>query len=317
MGRHNFQIMLTLSVVLMTLITGQIHADEGPEVTLAEAVVSGGILTAPRAVYADPDPSSQTKQPESEEPLPSLDEALETEKQAQAGPEVEPEPYWIEKLIEGWKGEIRLGTDLSTGTVERTRFRGGFNINKTYDGHKTSLRTDYAFAETNDVESENRMVNGVTQDWGTGETKFSGVFLRGTGELDRFRAYDYRLNLAGGGRYQLVKNEKTNSLLRLGMSATREFGSMREDWVPEGAFFLSVSHVLTAKQRLTANVDYFPELENPDKYRVTAKATWDFKLDEENGLSLRIGAENRYDTRIEDANDRNDLDLRAELVWQF
>ncbi|MFI4892579.1 MAG: DUF481 domain-containing protein [Phycisphaerales bacterium JB058] len=317
MGRQFFRIMMMLSVVLMTLVTGQIHADEGPEGQLAAAVVSGGILTAPRAAYADPDPSSMPGQPEDGEPLPSLDEALETEKEAQAGPEVEPEPYWFEKLIEGWKGEVRLGTDLSTGSVERTRFRGGFNINKSYDGHKTSLRTDYAYAETNNVESENRMVNGLTQDWGTGDTKFSGVFLRGTGELDEFRAYDYRLNLAGGGRYQIIKDDKTDSLLRIGVSATREFGSPREDWVPEGAFFLSVSHILTVKQKLTANIDYFPELENPDKYRVTAKATWDFKLDQENGLSLRIGAENRYDTRIDDANNRNDLDIRAELVWQF
>ncbi len=304
---------MTLSVVLMILVTGQTHADEGPEGPLAAAVVSGGILTAPRARFADPDPSSQ---PETE-PLPSLDEALEAEKEAQAGPAVEPEPLWIEKLIKGWGGEVRFGSDLSTGTVERSRVRGGIDLNKSYDGHKTSIRTEYAFAETNNVESENRMVNGLTQDWGTSQTSFSGVFLRATGELDEFRAYDYRLNLAGGGRYQIVKDEKTDALMRLGMSATREFGSVREDWVPEGAFFFSVSQRINSKQKLTANVDYYPEIERLERYRVTAKANWDLVIDEETGLNLRFGVENRYDTRISDANERNDLDLRAELVWQF
>ncbi len=310
--------MMTFAVVLMTLVTGQVHADEGPEGQIAAAVVSGGILTAPRASYADADPDpTSAPQPEGGQPLPSLDEALDAGKDAQVGPAVEPEPLWIEKIIQGWGGEVRLGSDLSTGTVERSRVRGGFNINKSYDGHTTALRTDYAYAETNNVQSENRMVNGLSQDWGTGATKFSGIFFRATGELDEFRAYDYRLSLAGGGRYQLVKDEKTDALMRLGFSATREFGSMRNDWVPEGALFLSVSKVINSKQKLSANVDYYPEIERFERYRVSAKANWDLKIDEETGLNLRIGVENRYDTRIEDANNRNDLDLHAELVWQF
>lgn len=306
--------MVTLSVVLMTLITGQVHADEGPEVPLAAAVVSGGILTAPRASFAaDPDPSSQ---PEGE-PRPSVEEAIEAEKEAQIGPEVEREPLWIEKIIRNWTGEVRFGTDMSTGITEQARVRAGFNINKAYDGHKTSLRTEYAYAETNDVESENRMVNGVTQDWGTGETNFSGVFVRATGEFDELRAYDYRLNLAGGGRYQLIKDEKTDSLLRIGMSARREFGSVNDDWVPEGAVFWTVSRTINRRQKISANIDYYPEIEQFDRYRITAIANWDLTIDEESGLNLRIGVENRYDSRIQDANNRNDLDLRAELVWQF
>lgn len=305
--------MVTLSVVLLAAVTGQVRAEEGSDGPLLAGVVSGGILTAAVATMADPDLLSQ---PEVES-LPSLEEALEIENQSRIGPEPGPEPLWIEKLIQNWNGEIHLGTDMSTGTVERSRFRGGFDIHKTYDGHNTAIRTDYAYARTDDVESENRMVNGLTQDWGTGSTKLSGVFVRGVGERDEFRAFDYRLSIAGGGRYQVVKSDATDSLLRIGLSATREFGSVREEWVPEGACFFSVSRAINARQKLIANVDYFPELEEPSEYRVTLKATWDYLVDEESGLSLRLGAENRYDSRIAESDDRNDLDVRAELVWRF
>ncbi len=307
---------MTILVLLSVVGVGTAAGDEGPEVQAAAAAVSsatGGILTAKPVVLLDPDPSSQPE----DEPLPSEEEAKAAEADILQGPELEPEPYWFEKLIEGWQGEVRLGTDFYSGTSERTRFRGGFNINKKYDGHKTALRTDYSFAKTDGGETENRLVNGLIQDWGTGQTKFSGVFFRATGELDRFRAYDYRLNLSSGGRYQIVKDENTDALFRLGLSATREFHGPRDEWVPEGAFFLSLSHKISDKQKLSANVDYFPEVEQPERYRINARATWDYKIDEESGLSLRIGAENRYDKSQANRQDRNDLDLRAELVWQF
>lgn len=305
--------MITLSVALMIAAAGHARAEEGTDSPLVVALVSGGILSTPVLPAADPD---RLLQPEGEA-LPSLDEALQIENETRLGPEPAPEPMWIEKLIRGWAGEVHLGTDLSTGTVERSRFRGGFDVHKTYDGHTTSLRTDYAYARTNDIESENRMVNGLAQDWATGNEKFSGVFFRSTGELDEFRAYDYRLNVAGGGRYQIIKDNATDSLLRVGLSATREFGSVREEWVPEGAFFLTLSRAINARQKLTASVDYLPELEQPSEYRVTLRASWDCVLDEDSGLSLRLGAENRYDSRIEEASDRNDFDVRAELVWRF
>lgn len=305
---------IIILIVLSVVLTPEVRADEGPEVVIPELLVGGGILTADPVTFGDPDPSSQ---PEGE-PLPSEEEAKAAEADVIAGPEVEPEPYWFEKIIRNWHGEVRLGTDFYSGTTDRTRIRGGFNINKQYDGHKTSLRTDYSFARTSDEgESENRLVNGLIQDWGTGDTKFSGVFIGATGELDRFKPYDYRLNLSGGGRYQITKDDTTDALLRLGLSATREFDGPRDEWVPEGAFFLSLSHQINAKQKLTANVDYFPEIERPSQYRLNTRATWDYKLDEETGLSLRMGVENRYDKSQADRQDRNDLDLRAELVWQF
>lgn len=304
---------VAILVFLSVTVAPEALADEGPELVVPE-LVAGGILTADPVVFADPDPSSQPE----DEPLPSEEEAKEAEEEALAGPEVEPEKYWFEKIIEDWHGEVRMGVDFYSGTSDRTRIRGGFNINKKYDGHKTTLRTNYSFARTSgEGESENRLVNSILQDWGTGDTKFSGVFANATGELDRFKQYEYRLNLSAGARYQVVKDEKTDALLRLGLSASREFEGPRDEWIPEGAFFLSASHKISDRQKLAASVDYFPELEQPSQYRLNARATWDYKLDDETGLSLRMGVENRYDKSQPNRQDRNDLDLRAELVWQF
>lgn len=319
-------LMVAVFLTLVSLARAASASDEGPEQVIPALIAGGGVLTAdPVGFSDDPDPSDMTpadtiakaiRQPEAE-PLPSEDEAKAAEEELIAGPEVEPEKLWFERAIRNWHGEVRLGSDFYSGTVDRTRIRGGFDIHKEYDGHKTSLRTDYSYARTNLGESENRLVNGAIQDWATGETKFSGVFARATGELDRFKAYEYRLNLASGGRYQIVKDEKTNALMRIGLSATREFEGPRDEWVPEGAFFLSVSHTYSKRQKIAANVDYFPELEDPSQYRVHARASWDYLFDEESGLRLRVGVEDRYDKSVANAEDRNEVDLRADLVWQF
>ncbi|MEM9167214.1 MAG: DUF481 domain-containing protein [Planctomycetota bacterium] len=262
----------------------------------------------PSVIDTDPDGGGQPEVG----PDPAAGEA-----EAAVGPEATPEPSILRDIFTGWDGELRFGLELASGNNDRTRFRGGFDINKKYDGHSTRLRSEYVIARNNAGESENRLTSSAIQDWGTGGTKFSGVFLRADGDLDRFQDFDYRLNVSTGARYTALKNDKTELVARIGGSVRREFGGPDDDYVPEGAFFVNFKHKIGDRQRVGASLDYLPELEQVSRYRLIARANWDVDIDPESGLGLRLKAENRYDARPNRRPERNDFDLSVLLFWRF
>lgn len=236
---------------------------------------------------------------------------------AVAEPVAPPEPGWIERMLSNWTGEVRFGAEVASGNNDRSRFRGGFDLNRASGGHSTRISSDYVIARSNAGESENRLVSRVNQDWATGGSKFSGVFLRLEGDADRLQDFDYRLSVAAGAKYTLLNSEKTNLEVRVGGSARREFGARSDDIIPEGAAFLSLNQKLSARQRLTATVDYLPEIERPRNYRINSRAAWDIDIDPEAGLGLRLTAENRYDARPSRQPERNDFDFAVLLFWKL
>lgn len=252
-------------------------------------------------------------QPEAAGPDPAAAEAAS----AQEGPAEPPKPSLFRLLISDWKGNVRAGFDLGSGNNDRTRLRTAFDINKSYWGHKTQIFSEYVIAQDNRGESENRLRSFVNQDWSVGDSKLSGVFLRVNGDTDRFQDYEYRVNVSSGAKYQFVKNDKTDIFGRIGGSARREFGSGDDDWVPEGFLQIEVKHRISDRQRIDGRVEYRPEIEQPSRYRVDARANWNIDVDPDNGLALQLSATNRYDARPSRRPERNDFDLSVNLVWSF
>ncbi|MEN1705569.1 MAG: DUF481 domain-containing protein [Planctomycetota bacterium] len=235
----------------------------------------------------------------------------------QAGPEAPPKPSILRSNIADWNGELRFGFELASGNNDRTRFRGGFDINKKYWGHETRLFTEYVVANNNEGESENRLVSRLRQNWSTGGTKWNSVFVQVDGDADRFQDYDYRIALSTGPNFQWIKNDKTNVRLNLAASVRREFGGGDEDFVPEGAIFLIGEHRFTDTQKVGFRIDYRPEIEQPSSFRLDARANWDIDIAPEAGLGLRLSAQNRYDARPSRRPERNDFDMSIDLFWRF
>lgn len=252
-------------------------------------------------------------QPDAAGPDPNENAAVE----GQEGPEEPPKPSILRLIVSDWKGELKFGFELASGNSDRTRFRGGFDINKQYWGHRTRIATEYFVANNNRGESENRWVSRFRQDWSTGGTKWNSVFVQVDGDADRFQDYDYRLAISTGPNYQWIKNDKTNVRLNLAASVRREFGARDEDFVPEGAIFLIGQHRFTDTQLMRFRVEYRPEIEQPSRYRINARANYDIDIAPDKGLVLRLAAQNRYDARPSRRPERNDFDMSVYLIWKF
>lgn len=268
-----------------------------PTPAVAPAAVEAGLAAQPESVGPDPNENAAAAE--------------------QAGPEAPPKPSILRSIVADWKGELKFGFELGSGNNDRTRFAGGFNINKKYWGHKTQIFTEYIVANNNSGESENRLVSWFRQDWSTGGTKWNSVFVRVDGDADRFQDYDYRVAVSTGPSYQWIKNDKTNVRLSLAGSVRREFGGPNEDYVPEGALMLNGEHRFSDTQKLVMFVEYRPEIEQPSRYRINAWANYDIDINPEAGLGLRLRAQNRYDARPSRRPERNDFDMSVFLIWNF
>ena len=80
-----------------------------------------------------------------------------------------------------------------------------------------------------------------------------------------------------------------------------------------GAHF-GVSNFLL--QRLTAMLEYMPNVTDIQVYRLNTQAGWELILDQQTNLALRFAVRNRYTSDMRLAKP-NDLDYAALLMWKF
>ena len=219
-----------------------------------------------------------------------------------------------EEVKAEWSGRLQLGVSGSRGTNDRDSARVVATAKRDAPGSIFTMRSTYQQTRQDGDRTENRFTFRARNEWLRGESKWSG-FLESEIELAEFLRYDARLRGGAGVVYRFIDNDETLLSTRLGLGASREFGSDNEDIDPEAIIALALSHQLTDRQRLEFSADYFPDLADTSEFRAELRVGWELDLDETNNLKLRLSLENRYNTAADD--DKNNLDYFAELVYAF
>ena len=65
--------------------------------------------------------------------------------------------------------------------------------------------------------------------------------------------------------------------------------------------------------KLIAKIDYFPEWADFSNYRLVSDVAWEYLLDEDGNLSLKLGANDRYDS-TPNGREANDVDQPPRLL---
>lgn len=224
-----------------------------------------------------------------------------------------PEPSWLK----GWSGGVEVGLNGSDGNSENLNFRAGVNAKRTTSKYESTARLVYTYANKDGDKTESKAQALLRNDWLIANSKWR-IFGQGTFDYDEFQEWDYRISAHAGAGYQFVKTDKTSLVGRVGVGASKEFGSEADEVIPEGLLGADFGYQLTARQKLTASIDYFPSFEDPaEDYRIVARAGWEVLVDPETKMSLKIGVEDRYDSTPGDNFKSNDIDYFALLVWAF
>ena len=235
------------------------------------------------------------------------------EKETEQKQEEKPKPPKEEKGE--WKTNLTLGLSGSTGTTDRTNFRANFSGDFNKKGQRLNLRTTYLLNLQDDERTQNRFDLSARNEWFEDDGTFR-VFLEGALNLDEFRDYDARVNGGGGVGFKPIKNENTDLLIRAGLGASRDIGAPDNTIRPEAILGLELNQKLFKNQRLVGSVEAFPDLEESGEYRLTARGTWEIRLDAKQNLSLQIGVEHRRDTH-QPRGRQSDTDYFASVVVRF
>lgn len=226
-----------------------------------------------------------------------------------------PEPSDLEKFLSGWERRIELGLSGSEGNSTAGSFRGKFRADRKTDLSETRLSLEYVYATRDAKATANRFSSEIRYDKLMKDSSWR-YFARASFDADQFQSWDYRVTLGGGFGYQVIQDEKTNLLVRGGLSAAQDLGGPNDDIRAEGILGFDLSRKLNERQRLTANFDFLPGI-TEQRLRVNAKAEWEIMIDPERQLSLKVGGQDRYDSDPGGSASRNDLSYYMLLAIQF
>ncbi len=219
--------------------------------------------------------------------------------------------YWFGPTP--WDIGFELGLNGSEGINNTFSFRTGGHLKRETEFWKFDTTLVYNKNTSNDVETQNNALFDVRIDRKLGDSPWSLFFLNQ--ELyDEFQAYDLRVSLNSGVGYQFIDTEHIDLIGRFGSGASHEFGGPDDRWAYEALFGMEYDHELSKTQRLSAKVDYFPEWENFDFYRVVTDIGWEIDLDRPGNMSLKFAVIDRYDSTPNGANP-NEINYSVLLIW--
>jgi putative salt-induced outer membrane protein YdiY len=214
-----------------------------------------------------------------------------------------------------WRGQLSFGITGTGGNSDLLEFRTTGKATRTLPKREIlALNWTYRLTEDEGDRRINRFNFTGRQDWLVPDEPWT-FFLRNSVELNEFKHWDARVQLGAGLGWRFIETERTALTGRLGAAGTRDIGGETRIR-PEAIVSLDFHHDLSDRHRLTAQIEAFPALDGDGEYRVNSEVAWDILLDPDSKISLRLGAEDRYDSDAGDA-DHHDYSYFATLVIDF
>ncbi len=215
-----------------------------------------------------------------------------------------------------WDTKLNIGLNLASGNTEQTGFAS--TIVSTRDTKKSALTLDagYFYSTQDGDKTANRFTSGVNHDWLVPDSPWL-FFAGGRYDWDEFKSFDHRVSVNGGLGYELIKRDDLNLTLRAGAGGFREFGSGRNEFVPEGLVGADLDWQIGDNQSLVATTRIFPDLSDTGEFRTFSTLGWKIDIDKNDGLSFSINAIHEYISSVDPGIEKTDLQLFAGLTYDF
>lgn len=221
--------------------------------------------------------------------------------------------YWFGPTP--WDSGFELGLNGASGTSESLSFRTGGFIKRTNDDYKFDASLYYNKTQSEGVEVQSNALLDVRYDWLFEDSPWT-LFLLSQTFYDEFQAFDINVNANSGVGYQWIDTDRTKLTTSIGSGASREFGGSDDEWVPEASFGVNYELKIYENKKFYAKVDYFPEWEDFNRYRVLADVGLEIELHQPSNVSLKFSATDRYDS-MPDGVEPHNLNYSALLIWKL
>lgn len=307
------------------VLTGTIVQSEERGVVLKHPVLGTIALDAKRIAKINPKAEVEKIKPVEKPKKPTADakktDASANEAKAKATKEaalaaaVEDRSFW-QRFREDWNSKLALGLNGSQGPTDNKNYRIKFST-KFEDGRdRVTFDTSWYYATNNNKSTQNQVQANFTKDWLKKDEPWF-FFIKGQYKFDENRSWENRTSAFGGGGYTLKKTEDVEVNTRLGFGGTYEYGSV-DDFTPEALFGGSViKWKLSERAAIAGEAIYYPSLEDTTNFRIESSIELLYKIDMADGLALKLGLENEYDSSTPNENANNDLRYYGAIVLSF
>lgn len=219
-------------------------------------------------------------------------------------------------LLHSRDWQFEIGLSGSDGNSQTTNLRLGLISKKEDDLMRSMLKSSYYFSKSEGNTTRNEFNAQLTHDWLIPDSPWF-FFTQGIYDYDQFQSWDQRLSGFAGFGYELIKTDRFELVGRTGGGLTKEFGGEKE-LRPEGLISAAIlKWNLTANQTLAGSATFYPDLAELGQFRSITKFEWNILLSHTNGLSLKLGLENEYESHVESDSDHNDLKYYGTLTIDF
>jgi putative salt-induced outer membrane protein YdiY len=215
-----------------------------------------------------------------------------------------------------WKSNFDLGLGGSFGNTDTQSVRAAITSTRETDTMRTALDSSYFFGSTDGDRTENRFTAGLLNDWLIPGSPWF-YFATARYDNDQFQSWNYRIGLHGGVGYQLIDEEDFRLALRGGAGATREFGSIDDDWRPEALFGADLEWDISETQSIVASTVIYPDLDDTGEFRTVSGVTWRAILDAESNMNFNLRFEHEHQSDVDPGIDKNDDRIAAGLGFDF
>ena len=222
----------------------------------------------------------------------------------------------FQTILDDWDSRLTLGINGSQGPTDQQDYRIKLKTGFEDGRNRLAFDTSWYYATADGNQSQNQYQANLTKDW-LQKDKPWFFFIKGQYKFDNNRSWENRTSAFGGGGYTLAKTDDVEVNTRLGFGGTYEYGSVNE-FTPEALFGGSViKWHLTERAAISGETIYYPSLEDTTNFRVESALEWTYKLDMADGLKLKLGLENEYDSNTPNEDTNNDLRYYGAVVLSF
>lgn len=221
--------------------------------------------------------------------------------------------YWFGPAP--WDTSFELGINGSSGTSESLSIRTGGAIKRKTDTTKLDTSLYYNKTSANGDETQSNALFDGRHDWLLGNSPWT-VFAMTQVFYDEFQAFDLNVNVNSGLGYQVLDEDWVKLLTRFGAGASREFGGPRDEWVPEAQFGIDYEQQISKTQKFYAKMDYFPEWENFNNYRILTDMGLEIELNRPSNVSLKLSLTDRFDSSPNGVPPHN-TNYSVLLLWKL
>lgn len=221
--------------------------------------------------------------------------------------------YWFQPP--DWDTGVELGLNGASGTSDSLSLRTGAYIKRENKQRKVDFDIYHNRTKAGGVETQNNAQMNFRHDWLFAESPWT-LYVQNQLYYDEFQAFDLNLNINTGIGYRFIKNDWTELTGRFGSGASREFGGVSDDWIPEAQFGLDYKQKVSKTQKFYAKVDYFPEWAEFGSYRILTDLGYEVELLVPSNVSLKFAATDRYDGSPDGVNPHN-LNYSILMLWKL